>query len=90
MQRHLEFDGGIAYGIDCMLTDPTLGGRCDTFITGNFTVSPLAQFFFPLSQIMVPPKSAVPFPTTSAQSQLPSMAETWLYIPLCVCLVDSD
>ncbi|XP_019370885.1 PREDICTED: stabilin-2 isoform X2 [Gavialis gangeticus] len=37
MQRHLEFDGGIAYGIDCMLTDPTLGGRCDSFITGNFT-----------------------------------------------------
>uniref|UniRef100_A0A674K483 Stabilin 2 n=1 Tax=Terrapene triunguis TaxID=2587831 RepID=A0A674K483_9SAUR len=27
VQRHLEFDGGIAYGIDCMLMDPTLGGR---------------------------------------------------------------
>ncbi|XP_063164794.1 stabilin-2 [Candoia aspera] len=36
IQRHLEFDGGIAYGIDCMLTDPILGGRCDTFITSEF------------------------------------------------------
>ncbi|KAF7240662.1 Stabilin-2 [Varanus komodoensis] len=35
IQRQLEFDGGIAYGIDCMLTDPVLGGRCDTFITSN-------------------------------------------------------
>ncbi|XP_058045702.1 stabilin-2 [Ahaetulla prasina] len=36
IQRHLEFDGGIAYGIDCMLTDPILGGRCDTFMTTEF------------------------------------------------------
>ncbi|CAI5786179.1 stabilin-2 isoform X1 [Podarcis lilfordi] len=35
VQRHIEFDGGIAYGIDCMLTDPVLGGRCDTFISSN-------------------------------------------------------
>ncbi|XP_042323043.1 stabilin-2 isoform X2 [Sceloporus undulatus] len=35
VQRHLEFDGGIAYGIDCVLTDPVLGGRCDTFITSQ-------------------------------------------------------
>uniref|UniRef100_A0A8D2LAL5 Stabilin 2 n=1 Tax=Varanus komodoensis TaxID=61221 RepID=A0A8D2LAL5_VARKO len=40
IQRQLEFDGGIAYGIDCMLTDPVLGGRCDTFITSNIPVSP--------------------------------------------------
>ncbi|XP_070612374.1 stabilin-2 isoform X2 [Erythrolamprus reginae] len=36
IQRQLEFDGGIAYGIDCMLTDPILGGRCDTFMTTEF------------------------------------------------------
>ncbi|KAL7982331.1 hypothetical protein Chor_009929 [Crotalus horridus] len=36
IQRHLEFDGGIAYGIDCMLADPILGGRCDTFMTTEF------------------------------------------------------
>lgn len=36
VQRQLEFNAGIAYGIDCMLTDPTLGGRCDTFITSEF------------------------------------------------------
>ncbi|KAL1774739.1 stabilin-2 [Sigmodon hispidus] len=33
VQRGLLFDLGVAYGIDCLLTDPTLGGRCDTFIT---------------------------------------------------------
>uniref|UniRef100_A0A663ECU0 Stabilin 2 n=1 Tax=Aquila chrysaetos chrysaetos TaxID=223781 RepID=A0A663ECU0_AQUCH len=33
VQRQLEFDGGIAYGIDCLLTDPSLGGRCDSFFT---------------------------------------------------------
>ncbi|KAL8222046.1 UNVERIFIED_CONTAM: Stabilin-2, partial [Gekko kuhli] len=33
VQRYLEFDGGVAYGIDCILTDPNLGGRCDTFIS---------------------------------------------------------
>ncbi|XP_054623431.1 stabilin-2 isoform X2 [Dunckerocampus dactyliophorus] len=29
VQRHLAFNGGIAYGIDCLLTPPNLGGRCD-------------------------------------------------------------
>uniref|UniRef100_A0A8D0G0U6 Stabilin 2 n=1 Tax=Strix occidentalis caurina TaxID=311401 RepID=A0A8D0G0U6_STROC len=41
VQRQLEFDGGIAYGIDCLLTDPSLGGRCDSFFTMDFMVSPL-------------------------------------------------
>uniref|UniRef100_A0A8C0IEQ5 Stabilin 2 n=1 Tax=Bubo bubo TaxID=30461 RepID=A0A8C0IEQ5_BUBBB len=36
VQRQLEFDGGIAYGIDCLLTDPSLGGRCDSFFTMDF------------------------------------------------------
>ncbi|XP_047431437.1 stabilin-2 isoform X2 [Mugil cephalus] len=29
VQRHLVFSAGIAYGIDCLLTPPSLGGRCD-------------------------------------------------------------
>ncbi|XP_017292654.2 stabilin-2, partial [Kryptolebias marmoratus] len=29
IQRHLVFKAGIAYGIDCLLTPPSLGGRCD-------------------------------------------------------------
>uniref|UniRef100_A0A8C4MRF4 Stabilin-2 n=1 Tax=Equus asinus TaxID=9793 RepID=A0A8C4MRF4_EQUAS len=33
VQRELLFDLGVAYGIDCLLIDPTLGGRCDTFAT---------------------------------------------------------
>nr|AAF82398.1 CD44-like precursor FELL [Homo sapiens] len=33
VQRELLFDLGVAYGIDCLLIDPTLGGRCDTFTT---------------------------------------------------------
>ncbi|KAB0406464.1 hypothetical protein E2I00_018467, partial [Balaenoptera physalus] len=33
VQRELFFDLGVAYGIDCLLIDPTLGGRCDTFTT---------------------------------------------------------
>uniref|UniRef100_A0A670YTZ1 Stabilin 2 n=1 Tax=Pseudonaja textilis TaxID=8673 RepID=A0A670YTZ1_PSETE len=47
IQRHLEFDGGIAYGIDCMLTDPILGGRCDTFMTTEFPVSPSNDMLLP-------------------------------------------
>nr|XP_056702547.1 stabilin-2 [Euleptes europaea] len=33
VQRYLEFDGGVAYGIDCLFTDPNFGGRCDTFVS---------------------------------------------------------
>ncbi|XP_062347248.1 stabilin-2 isoform X1 [Cinclus cinclus] len=36
VQRQLEFDGGIAYGINCLLTEPSLGGRCDSFLTMDF------------------------------------------------------
>lgn len=39
MQRQLEFEGGIAYGIDCFLTPPSTGGRCDSMLT----VSVLSQ-----------------------------------------------
>lgn len=40
VQRHLSFAGGMAYGIDCLLTPPSLGGRCDTRATFDFPVSP--------------------------------------------------
>ncbi|KAH0516419.1 Stabilin-2 [Microtus ochrogaster] len=43
-QRGLLFDLGVAYGIDCLLTNPTLGGRCDTFTT--FNVSGVKQKCF--------------------------------------------
>ncbi|MEE6480097.1 hypothetical protein FKM82_012459 [Ascaphus truei] len=33
VQRQLVFDGGFAYGIDCLLTPPTIGGRCDNMVT---------------------------------------------------------
>ncbi|KAF2979785.1 hypothetical protein EK904_012809 [Melospiza melodia maxima] len=33
VQRQLEFDGGVAYGINCLLAEPSLGGRCDSFLT---------------------------------------------------------
>nr|XP_033807631.1 stabilin-2 isoform X2 [Geotrypetes seraphini] len=36
VQRQLEFEGGIAYGIDCLLTPPSTGGRCNHMLT--FTV----------------------------------------------------
>ncbi|XP_036923699.1 stabilin-2 isoform X1 [Sturnira hondurensis] len=37
IQRELLFDLGVAYGIDCLLINPTLGGRCDTFTTFNIS-----------------------------------------------------
>ncbi|XP_052316183.1 stabilin-2 isoform X1 [Oncorhynchus keta] len=36
IQRHLLFNGGIAYGIDCLLNPPSLGGRCDKKETVDF------------------------------------------------------
>ncbi|XP_055972331.1 stabilin-2 isoform X2 [Sorex fumeus] len=33
VQRQIPFDLGLVYGIDCLLMDPTLGGRCDSFST---------------------------------------------------------
>ncbi|KAJ8411408.1 hypothetical protein AAFF_G00174140 [Aldrovandia affinis] len=33
VQRQLAFNGGIAHGIDCLLTPPSLGGRCDILDT---------------------------------------------------------
>ncbi|XP_033470098.2 stabilin-2 isoform X1 [Epinephelus lanceolatus] len=39
IQRHLVFKGGIAYGIDCLLTPPSLGGRCDLQTTFDLQMS---------------------------------------------------
>ncbi|XP_047632182.1 stabilin-1 isoform X1 [Phacochoerus africanus] len=33
VQRHLPFEGGLAYGIDQLLEPPGLGARCDSFET---------------------------------------------------------
>lgn len=33
VQRHLPFEGGVAYGIDQLLEPPGLGARCDRFET---------------------------------------------------------
>ncbi|KAJ8245363.1 hypothetical protein GJAV_G00269960 [Gymnothorax javanicus] len=33
VKRQLPFRGGIAHGIDCLLTPPSLGGRCDIMET---------------------------------------------------------
>ncbi|XP_075795497.1 stabilin-1 isoform X2 [Pelodiscus sinensis] len=39
VQRHMEFDGGIAYGIDQLLEPPNLGSRCDEFLSKELKVS---------------------------------------------------
>ncbi|XP_063303278.1 stabilin-2 [Pelobates fuscus] len=37
IQRQLLFDGGVAYGIDCLLTPSSVGGRCDNLVTFQLT-----------------------------------------------------
>ncbi|XP_055087632.1 stabilin-2 [Periophthalmus magnuspinnatus] len=39
LQRHLMFNAGVAYGIDCLLTPPSLGGRCDKQDTFDHTTN---------------------------------------------------
>ncbi|XP_019402937.1 PREDICTED: stabilin-1-like [Crocodylus porosus] len=39
VQRHMEFNGGIAYGIDQLLEPPNLGSRCDEFLSIELTRS---------------------------------------------------
>ncbi|XP_078075800.1 stabilin-2 isoform X2 [Mustelus asterias] len=36
-QRYLEFDGGVAYGISCLMTPPSVGGRCDVLSFADFS-----------------------------------------------------
>uniref|UniRef100_A0A3Q1H6M0 Uncharacterized protein n=1 Tax=Anabas testudineus TaxID=64144 RepID=A0A3Q1H6M0_ANATE len=45
VQRHLVFNGGIAYGIDCLLTPPSLGGRCDEQTTFDLKKCDLPTMF---------------------------------------------
>ncbi|MBN3320010.1 STAB2 protein, partial [Atractosteus spatula] len=40
VQRQLMFNGGIAHGIDCLLSPPSFGGRCDTMDTIDILVHP--------------------------------------------------
>uniref|UniRef100_A0A671UAA8 Stabilin 2 n=1 Tax=Sparus aurata TaxID=8175 RepID=A0A671UAA8_SPAAU len=44
VQRHLVFNGGMAYGIDCLLTPPSLGGRCDEQTTFDLQVIPIFAY----------------------------------------------
>lgn len=39
VKRNLDFNGGMIYGIDCLLNPPSVGGRCDYKHTIDFTVS---------------------------------------------------
>lgn len=39
VKRYLDFNGGIIYGIDCLLNPPSLGGRCDHRQTIDFTLA---------------------------------------------------
>ncbi|ELV10375.1 Stabilin-1 [Tupaia chinensis] len=39
VQRHLPFEGGLAYGIDQLLEPPGLGARCDHFETSPLRLS---------------------------------------------------
>lgn len=39
VQRYMEFNVGIAYGIDHLLEPPDLGSRCDEFQTVEISVS---------------------------------------------------
>ncbi|XP_077090778.1 stabilin-2 isoform X1 [Siphateles boraxobius] len=39
VKRNLDFNGGMIYGIDCLLNPPSLGGRCDYKHTLVFTLA---------------------------------------------------
>ncbi|XP_056311858.1 stabilin-2 [Danio aesculapii] len=39
VKRYLDFNGGMIYGIDCLLNPPSLGGRCDHKQTIDFTLA---------------------------------------------------
>ena len=39
VQRYMEFNVGIAYGVDQLLEPPDLGSRCDEFHTTEVSVS---------------------------------------------------
>ncbi|KTG31217.1 hypothetical protein cypCar_00018600 [Cyprinus carpio] len=39
VKRDLDFNGGMIYGIDCLLNPPSVGGRCDYKHTIDFTLA---------------------------------------------------
>ncbi|XP_016412871.1 stabilin-2-like [Sinocyclocheilus rhinocerous] len=39
VKRNLDFNGGMIYGIDCLLNPPSVGGRCDYKHTIDFTLA---------------------------------------------------
>ncbi|XP_051746711.1 stabilin-2 isoform X3 [Ctenopharyngodon idella] len=39
VKRNLNFNGGMIYGINCLLNPPSLGGRCDYKHTVDFTLA---------------------------------------------------
>uniref|UniRef100_A0A663EVS1 Stabilin 1 n=1 Tax=Aquila chrysaetos chrysaetos TaxID=223781 RepID=A0A663EVS1_AQUCH len=50
IQRHMEFNGGIAYGIDRLLEPPDLGSRCDEFSFVELQVSTCDESRGPVGQ----------------------------------------
>lgn len=52
VQRHMEFNGGIAYGIDQLLEPPNLGSRCDEFLSIELKVS---IYIFINNKTSIPP-----------------------------------
>lgn len=45
VKRNIKFNGGIIYGINCLLNPLSLGGRCDSTNTFDITVSPKIGHF---------------------------------------------
>jgi len=54
IQRHMEFNGGIAYGIDRLLEPPDLGSRCDEFIFVELQVSTCDEVSEDLCHLLSP------------------------------------
>uniref|UniRef100_A0A8C0ATL5 Stabilin 1 n=1 Tax=Buteo japonicus TaxID=224669 RepID=A0A8C0ATL5_9AVES len=54
IQRHMEFNGGIAYGIDRLLEPPDLGSRCDEFSFVELQVSTCGEASEDLCQLLSP------------------------------------
>ena len=53
VQRNLAFRVGVAHGIDCLLTPPSLGGRCDEHTTIELKVGGPDSTGGPQSPLMV-------------------------------------
>lgn len=71
IQRHMEFNGGIAYGIDRLLEPPDLGSRCDEFTLTELQVSTCEE----LNEDLGPPCSPVPGNRGAWKACCPSLAK---------------